>query len=84
MTPSIAEIYFLIRVGTWGEQDLAQHLTLETDLAYAQGLQDGQGDVYTAQDVDDAFTRGYDQGHDHGHRDGYALGHNEADHGGWR
>lgn len=76
----IEEIYFLIRVGTWGPDDLINHIAQLTAEAYAEGQNDARHDDYSANqaDCDDAYNRGYDHGHNEGYREGYADGSREA------
>lgn len=79
-TITIAEIYFLVRVGTWDQVQLADYISQRADAAYHQGVEIARADSQNAQDIDYDYNRGFDDGHNEGYRDGYADGSREAGH----
>ena len=82
--PSIEEIYFLVRVGSWGQTELEAHidqlvsaaledqafdLTQDSNSAYEQGWESGRH-----QGWEEGKEQGYDSGYSRGHSDGYSEG----------
>lgn len=69
---SIAEVYFLVRVGTWGEEELKDYIDTQVQnevTDYANSI-DHDNDV--------AYDRGYESGHHSGYSDGHADGLDEG------
>lgn len=81
---TIEEIYFLIRTGTWHQEQVQSYLNLKEDLAYTHGMDDARQDDYSSNqaEIDDAFNRGYDAGQNEGFKDGYNEGHRESSYNG--
>jgi hypothetical protein len=78
-TETVEEIYFLIRTGVWHQEHVQELLEIRENQGYNQGLDDATAQGYTGPDVDDAYTRGYDNGHNEGFRDGYSQASREAE-----
>ena len=81
---SIDEIYFLVRVGTWDQQKLADYidqrvnealedqafdLTQESNHSYESGYESGRHAGWV-----DGKEHGYDEGYSRGHSEGYSEG----------
>jgi flagellar biosynthesis/type III secretory pathway protein FliH len=76
MTPTIEEVYFLVRVGTWTPEQLQAHIDqlvtqavdhtiMECSLAANNAFQQGDNQGYNT---------GYDDGRESGYNEGYAAG----------
>ena len=53
MTTTIGEVYFLVRVGSWGEDELEDYIQERVD----QALEESHTDIYES---------GYKEGHEEG------------------
>ena len=58
----IAEVYFLVRTGVWGEQELKDYVRSETSDAFEAGM-NSHGIRYTAEQLREAEVRGYNAGY---------------------
>ena len=88
MALSIQEVYFLVRVGTWGETELENYIEeqayqalresqadvdYQNDMSYRQGEEAGWAEGF-AEGKAEGFDDGYQRGCDDGYNDGLRDG----------
>lgn len=70
--PSIDEVYFLVRVGTWDQAALAEYIGQQIQVAVDQAIEQ-------CRDTDNySFTQGETQGYDLGFKDGRHQGYEDG------
>lgn len=74
--PSIDEVYFLVRVGTWDQAALAEYINQEILVAVDDAIEQCRdADNYSfTQGETHGYDQGFKDGHHEGYEDGYAAG----------